>query len=290
MIELGRIQELKIVRILPQGAYLSGAGDAERTGEKEVLLPKNQLPEKSKPGDKLTVFIYRDSKDRLIATLSKPLITLGEVRRLKVKEVSKIGSFLDIGLERDLLLPFSEQTYRAGEGSFVLAAMYIDKSERLAATMKVYEYLSTESPYKEDEEVQGTLYEISRNFGAFVAVDDKYSALIPAKDFSGEARAGERICARVVKVHEDGKLDLSIRKKAYLQMDDDAGTVLRFLSSNGGCIPFTDKADPELIRETFHMSKAAFKRAVGHLMKEGKVKITAETIEEVARLKKDAKL
>ena len=284
MIELGKEAKLKIVRILPQGAYLSDDDESADSGGNEVLLPKKQIPKGAGPGDTVEVFIYRDSKDRLIATTAEPLIHLGEVQRLQIKEVSKIGAFLDIGLERDLLLPFSEQTYRKEEGSYILAAMYVDKSGRLAATMKIYEYLSTDHPYKEDSEVQGTVYEISRNFGAFVAVDDKYSALIPAKDFSGEVREGDRVYARVVKVHEDGKMDLSIRKKAYLQMDEDAGTLLSYLQSHEGSIPFTDKADPELIRETFHMSKAAFKRAVGHLMKEGRVRITAEKIEEVARL------
>ncbi|MCR4590993.1 MAG: S1 RNA-binding domain-containing protein [Lachnospiraceae bacterium] len=287
MIELGKISELKIARILPQGAYLSEDETGTKGDGQSVLLPSSQVPSGASVGSRISCFIYRDSEDRLIATTAKPLITLGEVRRLKIKEVSKIGAFLDIGLERDLLLPFSEQTYRAEEGSYVLASMYVDKSGRLAATMKIYEHLSTDSPYKAEDEVTGTLYQISRNFGAFVAVDDMYSGLIPAKEFNGEAREGERINARVTKVLEDGKLNLSIRKKAYLQMNEDGETLIAYLAGHDGRIPFTDKADPELIRETFRMSKAAFKRAVGHLLKEGRVHITADSIEEVARLEKD---
>ncbi len=272
--ELGRINKLKVSRILPQGAYLS---DGAETGN-DILLPRKQLPSGLKPGDETEVFVYRDSEDRLIATITKPFLTVGGTARLKVKEITKIGSFLDMGLERDLLLPFSEQTYRAGEGDYVLVTMYVDKSGRLAASMKVYDYLSKESPYKEEDEVRGLVYEISRNFGAFVAVDHMYSALIPAREYSGEVKEGDLVTARVTKVHEDGKLDLSVRKKAYLQMDVDAGKLMEYMSGGSGSIPFTDKADPELIRETFRMSKAAFKRAVGRLLKEGKIRIEEESI------------
>jgi len=278
MIKPGRIQKLQIARIVRQGAYLCDGSGKDKDRE-EVLLPAKQIPKGAKSGDETEVFIYLDSSDRLIATTAHPLITVGEVARLRIREITRIGAFLDMGLERDLLLPFSEQTYRAEEGSCVLAAMYVDKSGRLAATMKLYDYLSMDSPYKEDDEVRGTVYEISRNFGAFVAVDEKYSGLIPAKEFGGEAKAGELITARVTRVLPDGKLDLSIRKKAYLQINDDSDTIFRYLTANKGRIDFTDKADPKLIKETFHMSKAAFKRSVGHLLKEGRIRITENSIE-----------
>ncbi len=274
--EPGRKYRLNIKRILPQGAYLAEGTD----GKEEVLLPSKQVPAGAKPGEQVEVFIYRDSKDRLIATTAEPFITAVTVARLKVKEITKIGAFLNMGLERDLLLPFSEQTYRPEEGKYVLVSMYVDKSGRLAATMKVYDSLLMDSPYKEDDEVRGLVYEVSRNFGAFVAVDNIYSALIPAREYNGEVKAGEFITARVTKVHEDGKLDLSVRKKAYLQMDEDAGRIIKYLSDNEGRIPFTDKAEPELIKETFQMSKAAFKRAVGHLLKEKKIRIEEEGIYE----------
>jgi len=278
MMKPGRIRKLKIARIVRQGAYLCEEGEKDKTGD-EVLLPGKQVPKGAKPGDEIEVFIYLDSSDRLIATTTRPLITEGEVARLKIRETTKIGAFLDIGLERDLLLPFSEQTYRAEEGSYVLAAMYVDKSGRLAATMKVYDYLSKDPPYRENDEVQGVVYEISKNFGAFVAVDEKYSGLIPAKEYNWEVKAGDLVSARVTRVLPDGKLDLSIRKKAYLQINDDAEKIFSYMTLNNGRIPFTDKADPELIKKTFHMSKAAFKRAVGHLLKDGRIRITESSIE-----------
>ena len=198
---------------------------------------------------------------------------------LKVCQVNKVGAFLDMGLERDLLLPYHEQTYAVREGDELLVAMYIDKSKRLAATMKVYDYLDKSSPYKADEEVEGLVYEISRNFGAFVAVDMKYSGLIPAREFSGEVKCGETVKARITGVKEDGKLDLSVRKKAYLQMNEDAEAILELIRERKGHLDFSDKASPELIKAECSMSKNAFKRAVGHLMKEGIVTISPDGID-----------
>ena len=259
MIEVGKTATLKIKRTAPQGAYLSD-------GESDVLLPSKQVPEGAASGDDVEVFIYRDSKDRIISTTRVPLIKLGQIARLQVKEMTKIGAFLDMGLERDLLLPFHEMVREPSVGNEVLVAMYLDKSGRLCATEKLYKYLENNAPYKKDDEVIGTLYEISRNFGAFVAVDDRFSALIPAKEFGGEAKPGERVTCRVTGVKPDGRLNLSMRQKAYLQIGDDADRILSMVQSQAG-LPFTDKARPELIKEKTGLSKAAFKRAVGHLLK-----------------------
>lgn len=274
MIELGKKQELTIVKKAEFGVYLAeGAEASER-----VLLPKKQVPEGTAIGDRLRVFVYRDSKDRLISTTQEPKVELSGLARLRVAQVGKIGAFLDWGLEKDLLLPFRQQTRRVREGEEILIALYIDKSSRLCATMNVYEYLENQSPYKKDDRVRGTIYEISREFGAFVAVDDRYSGLIPRKDFHGDAQIGDMIEARVTAVHEDGKLDLSMREKAYLQMDKDAETVLKVIDEFDGVLPFNDKASPEVIERELKLSKNAFKRAVGRLLKEGKIEITPKSI------------
>ena len=274
MIELGKKQTLEVVKKVEFGVYL-----AEEAGSTEkVLLPKKQVPEGTENGTKLEVFIYRDSKDRLIATTATPKVTLGELAVLTVKEVGKIGAFLDCGLEKDLFLPFKQQTRRVRTGDEVLVAMYIDKSSRLCATMNVYEYLKKESPYAKEDTVKGVIYEISRNFGAFVAVDNQYSALIPAKEFHGEYEIGDVVEARVTAVKPDGKLDLSIRRKAHLQMDDDAEYVMRVIDEFEGVLPFNDKVSPEIIQREFKMSKNAFKRAVGKLYKEGRIEITENRI------------
>ncbi|MGN1140960.1 MAG: S1 RNA-binding domain-containing protein [Oliverpabstia sp.] len=276
MIELGKRQVLKVVKKVDFGVYL---GEEMTAGEHErVLLPGRQVPEGTEPGDTLEVFIYRDSSDRLIATTRVPAIQLHETALLTVADVGKIGAFLDWGLEKDLLLPFKEQTAHVKKGQEVLAALYIDKSSRLCATMKVYPYLQQNSPYIVGDEVKGRVYERSDNFGVFVAVDDKYSGLIPKKEAQGVYQPGEIISCRVTSVREDGKLNLSPRKKAYQQMEEDAALVLKVLDEFAGVLPFDDRVSPEIIKREFGLSKAAFKRAVGHLMKEKKIEIREKRI------------
>ncbi|MCI8931709.1 MAG: S1 RNA-binding domain-containing protein [Lachnospiraceae bacterium] len=275
MIKLGEKQKMTVVKSVDFGVYV--APDAEQK-EERVLLPKKQVPQGTGIGDELEVFIYRDSNDRLIATTNEVRLTLGEVALLRVSQVGKIGAFLDWGLEKDLFLPFREQTKQLNAGDECLVALYIDKSDRLCATMKVYTYLSADSGYKKDDRVEGHVYEISKNFGAFVAVDDKFSGLIPAKEIYGDLQVGELVSARVTGVKEDGKLDLSIREKAYLQIGKDAAKILEVLKEYDGVLPFNDKASPETIKREMQMSKNEFKRAVGHLLKAGKITITEKNI------------
>lgn len=275
MLKLGEKQKLVIVKIVEFGVYLAASKEAP---EERVLLPVKQVPAGSRVGDSLEVFLYKDSRDRLIATTREPRLTVGQVALLKVAQVGRIGAFLDWGLEKDLFLPYKQQTKHVRAGEEVLVALYIDKSSRLCATMKIYEKLRMDSPYKKDDQVQGHVYEISDNFGAFVAVDDMYSALIPKKELYGSVEVGELITARVAQVHEDGKISLSIREKAYLQMEKDAEEVMKIINSYDGVLPFNDKAKPETIKRETGMSKNEFKRAVGRLLKAGKIEIGEKTI------------
>ena len=277
MFELGKRQELTVVKKVDFGVYLGEAADSRDT----VLLPIRQVPEGCAIGDKIEVFLYKDSRDRLISTTAKPALQLGEIAVLRVAQTGKFGAFLEWGLEKDLFLPFKEQTRKVAPGESFPVALYIDKSQRLCATMKIYHYLRTDSPYQKDERVSGCLYEISRQFGAFVAVDNCYSALIPPSEMYGELKVGDWIEARISKVHEDGKLDLSLREKAYIQMKQDAQRLLDMIDAQGGALPFTDKASPELIREKTRMSKNEFKRAVGNLLKAGSIEITEDQIRRV---------
>lgn len=276
MLKLGEKQTLEIMKKVEFGVYLKNPED--EAGEERVLLPAKQVPTGANVGDKIEVFLYKDSKDRLIATTKTPLLMMGEVRVLTVAQVGKMGAFLNWGLEKDLFLPFREQTGKVKEGDECLVSLYIDKSSRLCATMKVYHYLSLSSPYKKDDRVEGLVYEISDNFGAFVAVDDRYSGLISKKEFFGNVKVGDRISARVVSVKEDGKLDLSIREKALTQILIDAEKVLDVIDSFDGVLPFNDKANPEVIKRELQMSKNEFKKAVGHLLKSGKIEIAEKSI------------
>lgn len=278
MLNLGEKQILTIEKIVEFGAYLYDSKDADREEKEHVLLPAKQVPQGAAVGDRLEVFLYRDSKDRMIATVNEPLLQMGQFAMLKVKDVGSLGAFLDWGLEKDLFLPFKEQTAKVKVSDSCLVALYLDKSSRLCATMKVYPYLEKDSPYQKEDRVSGIIYEISDNFGAFVAVDERYSGLISKKEFTKDLKVLQKVEARVINVKEDGKLDLSIREKAYIQMNIDAQRVLTALEQSDGILPFTDKADPQLIREKMDMSKNEFKRAVGNLLKAGKLEITDREI------------
>ena len=272
MFELGKTQSLIIVKELDFGVYLGEQPNASM--DDRVLLPKKQVPQGSRMGDTVEVFLYKDSRDRIIATTNRPLLSVGEVGKLKVSQVTQIGAFLDWGLEKDVLLPYKEQTAKVREGDEILVALYVDKSSRLAATMKVYHYLERGGSYVKDDMVRGTVYEILEDMGAFVAVDDRFSALIPTRELYGEIRVGDVVTARVISVKEDGKL----REKAYLQIGKDAERLIEILESYDGVLPFTDKASPDVIRRETGMSKNEFKRAVGNLLKNGKIVIKPDVI------------
>ncbi len=282
MLRIGEKQTLVVEKAVPMGVYLKEkeASEEAQGNEEHVLLPRTQVPEKAEVGDEVEVFLYKDSEDRPIATRKEPKLTLHEVGYLTVKDVGRIGAFLDWGLDKDLLLPFHEQPrdQRVQKGQSILCAVYLDKSGRLAATMNVYPWLSQDSPYHKGDEVHGTVYETSENFGRFVAVDDKYSGLIPKKELVRELKVGDKVTARVRQVRPDGKLDLTLREPIADQMNTDAQIIWKSMQENGGSLPFTDKADPELIRSKMQMSKAQFKRAVGHLLKEGKISIEEDGI------------
>lgn len=278
MIRLGEKQQLVVVKKVEFGVYLASS---KEQAEERVLLPAKQVPAGTEIGDAVEVFVYRDSKDRMIATTNEPLLMMGQVAELTVAEVGKFGAFLNWGLEKDLFLPFKQQKKRVRQGDRVLVSLYLDKSERLCATMNVYESLRTDSPYKKEDSVTGRVYEISDNFGAFVAVDNIYSALIPKKELYGRVEIGEDITARVVQVREDGKLSLSIRDKAYLQIGKDAEEIMKIIESYDGVLPFNDKVSPEIIKRETGMSKNEFKRAVGNLLKAGRIEIKEKVIRKI---------
>ncbi|MCI8408540.1 MAG: RNA-binding protein [Lachnospiraceae bacterium] len=276
MIKLGKTQTLQVARHSDFGVYLF---DPNASREDQILLPKGQVPKGLDIDDTISVFVYKDSEDRFVATTAAPALELGQVALLPVAQVTKIGAFLRWGLLKDLLLPFKEQTKELEQDEEVLVALYVDKSNRLCATMKIYDFLSTGSPYKKEDMVTGRVYETSDNFGVFVAVDNQYSALIPKQEVFKPLYPGMEIMARVSNVREDGKLTLSLREKSFIQMDEDAKIIYERLSASPkGMLPFHDKSNAEIIKREFHLSKNAFKRAIGRLMKEGKIRIEKDGI------------
>lgn len=269
MINLGEYQELIIKRFTSVGAFLN----EEIEEDDDVLLPKAQVPEGAKVKDRVEVFIYNDSKDRIIATTRKPKATLGNLAHLMVVDTTKIGSFLDWGLEKDLFLPFAQSVGSIEKGKTYLVGVYIDKSGRLCATMKIKDMLRTDSGFRENNLAEGTIYSINRDIGAFVAVDDRYDGLIPKKELLGAYSVGDTIEVRINRVLEDGKLDLSLRDRSYIQMDSDTKTIMKKLKEENGSLLLGDKSSPDSIRRELKMSKSAFKRAIGRLYKDGIITI-----------------
>lgn len=276
MIELGKNQKLQVMRKSSMGVYLNTTGDKS---PEDVLLPKNQVPDGIEIGDEIEVFVYRDSEDRPISTVRKPKLAVGELSVLRAVETTNIGTFLDWGLEKDLFLPFREQVGKVVKGGEYLVGLYIDSSNRLCASMNIYNLLGTQSPYKENDWVRGTIYGVSKEAGAFVAVDNKYQGLLPNKELYGNYNEGDSIQVRIKKVRPDGKLELSLRKEAYNEIEGDSQKIMDRLKLNGGTLPINDDTSPDRIKAELNMSKGAFKRAVGRLLKEGAIKITEEGIE-----------
>lgn len=274
MVEIGKRQTLKVIRSKDFGVYLA-EGEEDKDA---VLLPRKQVPEGLKAGGEIEVFVYLDSSDRPIATVNEPLITLGELARLKVASVGNIGAFMDWGLERDILMPFKEMVGKVREGKEYLVYMYMDKSNRPCVSMRLYNHLSTDSPFEKGEQVEGYVYQINERMGAFVAVQDKYQGLIPKQELHRKLRIGETISLRVSEVREDGKLNLSMNRPVYQQMEEDSEMVYQAILSYDGVLPFTDKASPEVIEREMGLSKNAFKRAVGRLLKEDRIEIHERNI------------
>lgn len=268
MVELGKMHKLEVT--WDKGTVLVSHAD--------IYLPLKNAPMDLKTGDQLEVFVYKDVDGKITATAHKPKLVLGELAVLTVVEITTFGAFLDWGLEKDLLLPVKEQVGKVQKGETVLVGMFLNSSERLCATMRISDLLSSRAPYKENDRAKGIVYRINKDFGAFVAVDNKYQGLIPNKELYGNCAEGDEVQVRIKRVKEDGKLELSLREKAYTEIEGDAQKILDRLKANGGSLRLHDHSSPEQIKVQLQMSKKAFKRAVGRLLKEGAIVITNEGI------------
>lgn len=277
MAKLGITQNLQIKRITSIGAFV---GDERNNNpEEDILLPRKYLRKDKEVGDNLEVFVYKDNSNRPIATTKKPKIELGELALLQVLENTKVGAFLDWGLDKDLLLPFEEQLGQIRKHSYHLVALYIDKSDRLCATMKTDEYFSNDVPFKEDDWVEGTIYSYNSDFGAFVIIDGKYNGLLPQIEISGVPKVGDSLKLRVKRVKSDGKIDLTTNNRSHVELNQDAEFIFNILRDNGGFLRVNDKSDPKVIRKVFNMSKSQFKKSIGRLYKQRRIIFKNDGIE-----------
>lgn len=274
MIKIGKRQKMIVDRFTSVGAYLT---EVEKEGEElediSILLPNNELEERElQEGDEVEVLIYMDSEDRPVATFRKTEALVGTLAKLEVTDVNpKLGAFMDWGLKKELLLPRGQQEILVEVGKKYLVGIYEDSKGRLSATMKIYKFLLPSTSIKKNDIVSGTVYRIEPNIGVFVAVEDRYFGLIPKIEYFKDYKVGDEIEARVIRVREDGKIDLTPRERAYIQIDEDAELILGKMRLLGDSFGFTDKSSPEEIIDYFNMSKKAFKRAMGNLLKNGKV-------------------
>jgi len=265
MINIGDLNNLKVVRRAEFGYYLGA--ETESTSD-DILLPmKSTLGRALNIDDEVEAFIYRDTSDRLIATLKKPLAKVGDLAYLKVVDMTTIGSFVEIGLERDILVPFKEENYKLETGRKYLFYIYLDKTGRLAATTFVDKYLYETDSYKIDDEVEGTVYGIQTNGTVMIAIDDIYRAVILRNENYNNLTPGDRLKVRVKKYYEDGKMDVTTRKPRLEERDVVEEQILEYLKSCDGSMPYNDKSSPDDIKKIFKTSKNAFKRALGGLMK-----------------------
>ena len=276
MIKLGEMQTLVAANIENHGLYLKDPSDPEGV---TILLPKKEVPEDIEISDHLEVFVYKDSSDRLVCTTTNPKIKLGEFTMLKVAQVTKIGAFMDWGLIKDLLLPFKEQTVEVKEGESYFVGLYVDKSERLCATMKIAKLLDNDHDVEVGAKMKGLIYNIHAEIGMFIAVEGKYQGLIPIKEVTKRYHVGSEIEFKVARIREDGRLDLTLHEGGFTQMEQDEETLYNALVANDGFLPVNDRTDKDIINKKLEMSKRAFKRALGRLMKAGKAKQTPEGTE-----------
>ncbi|MBZ9688842.1 DNA-binding protein [Clostridium estertheticum] len=265
MINIGDLNNLKVVRRAEFGYYLdAGTGNTSD----DILLPmKSTLGRALNIDDEVEAFVYRDSSDRLISTLKKPLAKVGDLAYLKVIDMTTIGSFVEIGLERDVLVPFKEENYKLETGRKYLFYIYLDKTGRIAATTFVDKYLYETDSYKIDDEVEGTVYGIQTNGTVMIAIDDIYRGVILRNENYMNITPGDRLKVRVKKYYEDGKMDLTVRKPRLEERDVVEEQILEYLNSSNGSMPYNDKSSPDDIKKVFKTSKNAFKRALGGLMK-----------------------
>ncbi|AUX23406.1 RNA-binding protein [Sorangium cellulosum] len=271
---LGRLVTLPIRRFGPPGAFLSPDPGDLRPSAPVLLLPGGEVPEGAKEGDTLEVFVHLDSEDRPIATTRRPKIALGEVAFLPVTDVAPFGAFVDWGLPKELLVPRAEQTRDLRVGQRHPIGLVVDRTGRLAGTMRVSEMLRDQGEFDLDEWVEGEAWRNEPGIGLFVIIERRFVGLVPADEPHGLAR-GEAARFRVTSVLTDGKVELSVRGHAHEELESDAEEVLARLS-RPGAPRVGDRSSPDEIRAIFGLSKKAFKRAVGRLLKRRAVAIDGE--------------
>lgn len=273
MVTPGKYNTLNISKIVDFGVYLDG-GDFG-----EILLPMKWVPENTKPTDQLEVFVYFDSSDRIIATTMKPFAVVGEFACLKVKAVNDVGAFLDWGLEKDLLLPYREQTYTVQKDQTYPVYIYSDDKGRIAASMHLEKFIEKDSKSLQDGEEVDLLLYAATDLGFKAIINNRYEGVVYANEVFQQLKKGQSIKGYIKKVRDDGKIDLTIYKSGYRnKINELTEKILSVLRKSDGYLPLNDKSSPEEIYSTLGMSKKNFKQSIGTLYKDGIIRIESAGI------------
>ena len=262
MADIGKYNTLKIVKFTDFGVYLDGS----ELGE--ILLPRRYVRGDLRPGDRVDIFLYLDSEDRLVATTEKPLAVVGEFAYLKVKAVNEVGAFLDWGLPKDLLVPFREQRMPMAEGRSYFVFLYLDgATRRIVASARLNKFIDPAPPAYAEEQTVSLLIVKRTELGFSAIIDNAHWGVLYENEIFQELHIGQRLPGYIKKIREDGKIDLRLQKSGYHKVTDLTEAVLNALRGNGGFLEITDHSSPEKIRALFGTSKKAFKMAVGALYK-----------------------
>ncbi len=265
MVETGQLNKLKVIREVDFGVYLEGGSEGG------ILLPKSDVPEGTRLGDSLQVFVYLDTNDMPVATTKRPRAQVGQFANLKVVEVNEIGAFLDWGLPKDLFLPYNEQTRRLAQGDFVTVFLYLDNTGRIAATTKLEKHFDSEVSYQQAQLIEMLVWRRTE-IGYLVIIDNCTDGLLHQQDIHRPVRVGQKLPGFIKQVREDGKITVMLEKPGYGRIDPLAQQILQYLESRDGFCALGDKSDPAVIKETFGVSKKAYKMALGQLMKAGRIR------------------
>ncbi len=267
MVDIGQMNTLSVVKEVPFGVYLDGGDDGE------ILLPKKYVPEGTKVGDDLKVFIYFDSEDDIIATTQRPRGVVGKFAYLEVTDTAKVGAFLDWGLDKDLLVPFPEQQRRMEKGKSYIVYINLDNEGRIVATSKIDKFLDRwPARYEQGEEVNLMIADRTE-LGYKAIINHRHWGLVHHEDVFKPLRYGKKVKGYIKTLREDGKIDLDLRKKGYKKVLDLTDRIMAELEAAGGFLPLHDKSPAEEIKHTFGESKKSFKSAIGALYKQKKIVI-----------------
>lgn len=262
--KVGQYIKMKVARKLDFGYYLDA-----KTGnmDDDIFLPIKSPDKELNIGDEIEVFIYKDSEDRIIATAKKPLAKAGDIAYLEVVAKTKFGAFADFGLERDIFVPFKEQAYNLEVGNRYLFYVYVDNTNRLAATTYIEDYLETTEDYKTGDHVEAVAYEMQESDNVLVAIDNKYKGIVLKKEYYNNIEMGEKLELRVKKYYEDGRISLTPRENGKTERNELEKDIVEYLKEHDGFMRYNDKSKPEDIERVFHSSKRYFKESLGGLMK-----------------------